>query len=176
MKFTPQQCAFVYESLLENIYCLTLENGQTLDIRFKKEYFKHLLGLHKLTDIRQLSNMSARLVYKEILSGASLLESIRKSAKYSLILDRIDYFCFLPTLMHGKIIVNFDTRVVDGETHLHNTDLILYRKIGNGYVHLTIGENLDGYYPETFFYEPTKKYITGQTLLDVVKTEILFIE
>ena len=176
LKFSVQECAYIYEALLENIYRLTLENGTVLEIRFKKEYFKNLVGLHKLTDIRHLPGMDPKRAFKEILSGSPLVPTIQKSARYFLIENRVNYFYFLPSLLHGKIVVDFDTRLVDGETLLQNTDIILYRKIGSGYVHLTIGENLECHYPETFFFEPTKKYISGQNLLDIIKTEIVFTE
>lgn len=173
MGFTVQQCAQIYAAIMDNTYRLTLENNMIIDIRFKKEQFKHLIGIHKLTDIRGLPEKDAKLLFKEIYSGVpSLLRSIQKSVNYDKIVNRVNSFYFLPTLLHGKIIIDFDPRLVDGETKLRNTEFILYNSLNDGYAHLTIGEGIDSYYPETFFFEPTKKYISRQKLVDIIKTEI----
>lgn len=64
------KCAKKYEELTKYNYILTLNCGLDIDIIFKPVSFFHLMGLHKLTDIVQLTNSkNSTLTYKNILNG-----------------------------------------------------------------------------------------------------------
>ena len=71
-----------------------------------------------------------------------------------------------------KIIIDFDKNLLD-KTNLINTVYILFKHKKDGYVHLTLGDKGKGIYPETFFYENSKRYTSEQTLLDIIDIEIL---
>lgn len=62
-----------------------------LNISFGAENFKHLLGLHKLKDIR-ISKLSSENGYIEILNGKTTFADIEKSKYFSQIIERLDYF------------------------------------------------------------------------------------
>jgi len=167
-----QQCAEIYRGLTSSIVRVTLENDQVLEIIFSSENFKHLIGLHKLTDIRSISDMPAKMAFKSALKGEISKKAIN-SKRYHLIQKRIMYFPLITALLSSKVIIDFDTSLVPGGTELSNTDYMFYRIIPDGVVHLTITEGFKGFHPESFFFDPSKKYISDQQLLDIVSVELI---
>ena len=170
---TIEECAQFYNNFIGRTYILTLENDLTVNFRFSKLHFKHLMGLEKLTDISVLSSLSADATFKKILNDKKLVAAIHRSHHFDKISDRLKYFCFMDEILRGKIIINFDPSIVQNGTFLRNTDYILYLKKQGGYINFTLGGGLDGHYPETFFFEQSKRYITGQNLLDIMNVEII---
>lgn len=172
---TLEQCVKTFDSLLYKEYILTLENGLKVIIHFEKGNFYHLIGLHKLTDLPQLcgKDSSASKIYKDIRRGKIAHKDICKSQFYYKIENRINYFSFTPDLLHSKIIIDFDKSKLSYETELQNTQYILFKRLPHGYAHLTLGDKGMGIYPETFFYEPSKRYTTDQKFLDVIRVQII---
>ena len=172
-----QECAKFYKTLMHKDFVFTLENGVKFKIFFKPSNFYHLIGLHKLTDVRQLTdaNASYSKIYKDIISGRISTKIIESSAFYNKISDRVKYFEKITDMLDkqkSKIIIDFAPELVDG-TELKNTEYILFRHLNSRYANLTIGKNDDYIYPETFFAEDSKRYISEQTLLDIVDIEII---
>lgn len=172
-----QECAKYYKTLMRKDYIFTLENGIKFKIFFKSSNFYHLIGLHKLTDVRQLTdiNTSHDKIYKDIVSGEISVKTIENSAFYSRISDRVKYFEKITDMLDkhkSKIIIDFDPELIEG-TELKNTEYILYRHLSSGYANLTIGEKDGSTYLETFFAEDSKRYISEQTLLDILDIEII---
>lgn len=172
-----RECAEFYKSLMRKDYLFTLENGINFKIFFKASGFYHLIGLHKLTDIRQLTDnsVSPDKLYKDILNGRKSSAIIEKSAFYSRISDRIKHFERIADMLDkekSKIIIDFDPELIEG-TELKNTKYILYRHLKSGYANLTLGEKDSFVYPETFFFEDSKRYISEQILLDILNIEII---
>ena len=62
-----------------------------LNIYFGAEHYKHLVGLHKLTDI-EMSSQNAETLYQEILTGKTTIQDIKKSKKFKKVEDRISCF------------------------------------------------------------------------------------
>ncbi len=173
-----QECAKFYKTLMRKDYIFTLENGIVFKLFFKASNFYHLIGLHKLKDIRQLSGDSVApdRIYKDILSGSISVKTIENSSYYTKIADRIEHFEKIADMLDKdkcKIIIDFDASVVQGGTDLLKTKYILYRLVNLSYANLTIGEDEKGPYPETFFFEVSKKYISEQNLLDVENIEVI---
>lgn len=168
-----RKCEQIFTEMLNNDYFLTLETGDILHIFFKKEHFQHLLGLHKLKDIpaAQAGAGKKQLIYKRIQRGELTMSQIRKSKYYHKIADRIQLFPMIESLFFKKAIVDFNPALL--ESCKLNAQYILYREYGTGYLQLAIGNSVSGIYPESFMYEPTKYYLSEQTLLDVVKLEIV---
>ena len=71
----------------------------------------------------------------------------------------------------NKIIINFNKELVS-DTKLDNTKFIFYKNESVGYSMLTIGKKSKQYYPETFFYEDSNRYINEQILLDIVDISV----
>ena len=175
-----QECAIFYNSLIDKDYIFTLENGIKFKLYFKPSNFYHLMGLHKLNDVRLLKINSYNKIYKDILSGIISVKTIENSAFYYKIADRVEHFGKITDMLDkekSKIIIDFNRELIGG-TELINTKYILYRDIAlydeekSGYANLTIGERQEKIYPETFFYEKSKRYISEQILLDVTDIKI----
>ena len=166
-----EECLSIYQSMMHSRFELILENNLVLSFHFDKGNLCHLLGLQKLKDIPQLQRSTGTQVYKMLLDESLSYRTLRKSKYYTQIQNRFECFHLLPMLPYGKVIVNFDRQKV-GETELINTKYILYRQVPNGVIHLTFGEKGLTQYPETFFFDPRKRYIDGQELLDVLELKV----
>ncbi len=169
-----RECAELYSTLLYKDYIFTLEGDISFKLYFKDDNFAHLLGLGKLKDIEQLQTQAQGKIYKDILNGDISHSLICNSSKYSRIEDRIQHFEEITNMLDAdkcKIIIDFDPTLVPN-TELKNTEYVLYRHIKNGYAHFTIGSKGHKIYPETFFYENSKRYVNGQHLLDVYNIEV----
>ena len=172
-----KECAEFYKSFLNKDYIFTLEGDIKFKIFFVKGNFHHLLGLGKLKDIEELNieKNKADKIYKDILSGDISIEKIENSVFYYKILNRVENFQNITDLLDidkCKIIIDFDRNLLD-DTNLINTKYILFKHKNDGYIHLTLGDKGKGIYPETFFYEGSKRYITEQVLLDIIDIEIV---
>lgn len=163
------RCAQKYAELLEKDYFLTLENGIVLHIFFKKHNFKHLLGLHKLIDLQE-SKLSSGVLFKKALNGNLTDSILKKSSFYDLIADRIAAFPDVEKVFGKKIIVDFNPLLL--ESCKLEAEYLLYTQYGEGFIILSIGNTVSEEYPESFFYERTNQYLSGQLFLDVVKLEI----
>lgn len=169
------ECVELYQTLLSKDYLFTLENNISFKLFFNPNNFVHLLGLEKLRDITYFKNNSSGNLFKLITEKQIDDSAISKSQYYSIIKSRIDYFKYLPDLLtfdkSNKIIVDFDFDKLPFTTKLHNTKFILYKRIGNVYIHLTIG-NKKTLYPETFIVEQSSQYLSEQTMLDILNIEV----
>jgi len=170
---TLEECADVYGNLLHKYFILTLEDGTTITLIFNKSAFPHLLGLHKLADLPQIKNISAAMIYKNILYNRITNKDIGKSKHIDKIADRLKYFNSIPELLNSKIIIDYNDELV-ANSKLNKTKYILFKRTPpDGYIHLSLGSNGNKIYPETFFYEGSKRYINEQILLDIVDVQII---
>lgn len=167
-----------YSKFIDKNFIYKLENGAEIEVPFKRCNFAHLLGLHKLKDINILKKLSnpnsnvANLVYKHILKKQLTYEHISKSIFFSEMSSRLDNFHFLDQLLLSEIIVNFDKSKVR-KSDL-KSDIILYEKKNNNYIHLCIAKDKKNErYPETFLVQPDKYYINKQDKVLVKSIHIL---
>ncbi len=87
-------CAKAFEHLLDVQYHIILgrKNQLTeLHLRFEPTEFHHLVGLHKLRDLR-LARGNREKIFQQILSKTICMEDIKKSRYFPEIQDRIDPF------------------------------------------------------------------------------------
>lgn len=173
-----KECAEFYCSLLNKKYIFTLENNIKFELIFLKSNFHHLLGLGKLTDISELNlkNNYADIVFKKILKGEISPQKISKSCFYHKIEKRVLYFDKITDMLNPdkcKIIIDFDKSLVSNGTNLKFTKYILYIHKNDDYIFFTLGEKNNGIYPETFFYESSKRYTDNQNLLDVLDISVV---
>ncbi len=172
-----QECAVAYATLLNKNYVFKIEGNITFEIKFSTSNFHHLLGLHKLKDLPRLLNLKPKNVYAKILSGEISAEFIEKSVHYPKIADRIKYFEHIFDVLNKekcKIIIDFDSSKVQN-CKLSDTKYILYFEIlRRNYFLLTLGQaRRNIIYPETIMFEPSAKYNSEQTLLDVYDIQVL---
>lgn len=70
-----------------------------------------------------------------------------------------------------KVIVDFNPSLL--KSCKLQAEYILYKEYKNGYLHLAIGHDVKGQYPESFFYENSNYYLSEQHFMDVKKCEIV---
>lgn len=173
------ECAKYYDTLLGKNYKYFLEDGLIIEFYFTSRGFYHIIGLHKLDDITILNNAS---LLQDIIDNKEIVKLIESSCKLSKISPRIEHFNEIENIFDINqcgFIVDFDKNLVKGETELKFTKYLLYKKLDIKYscerviplganIILTLGKNKNNkIYPETFFYEPSNKYNSGQKLLEV---------
>jgi hypothetical protein len=152
---------------------LTLENGLKIELYFAPYHFPHLLGLQYLKDIPQVVQTplnSATAIYRNIKKSYITYSDLKKSAFFSKIESRVEYFSHIGELFNQRIIIDFDpTKVKKTE---FKAKYILFKSHELGYLHLCLANDLKVFYPESYIYESSKYYTTGQTFLDIVDVEI----
>ena len=93
-----QEAAIYYKEELEDkkFHITAGKKGETMELTlcFDASNFKHLLGLHKLTDIPQMSRPSD-ILYQQILDGKTHLADISESTHYEEINTRLENFFYL---------------------------------------------------------------------------------
>lgn len=179
-KTNIQECAVLYQQLLDKRFIFTIEGDITFTIEFQKGNFHHLFGLHKLRDQQVLivkkPDNDATAIYEKILKQEIPPSVVEQSVHYSKIENRIKYFDkIFDTLDKDKckIIIDFDPAKV-GDSTLRNTKYILYVRMPGGYFLFTLGMvRGKKVYPETMFFEPSAMYNNNQTLLDVYDIKVV---
>ena len=160
-----------------------LDNGEKISITYKEENFAHLIGLHKLKDLQLIqfwldkSNKTVKLstVIKRIKSETFTDSTIKSSIFYNQIQDRYESFSYdnLTTLNYTDVIVNFNPTIINSKI---KSDYILFEeKANNEFNHLCLAKDkIKGiWYIETFFHEPTDKYLLRQTIVKIKNFRLL---
>lgn len=158
-----------------------LANGLVIEFKFRKTSFVHLAGLHKLKDIPLIQTYSAKSgfasqIISKIKKGNFTEFDVKSSKYFPLIQKRYENFTLenLFSLSYTDVVVDFDISKV-AKSKLVNTKYILFEKDSqNGNRQLCIANDATGgYYPETFFYEPSDYYLKNQTLEKVKKFQMV---
>lgn len=178
-----KECAEFYETLLNKNYIFKLDDGSSFEIFFLRKNFHHLIGLEKLEDIDSVNVKynSPELIYKMILNGSISAKTISKSPFYHKISERVENFQKIKDMLdiekNNKVIVDFDRTLVKNEnstyTKLINTKYILYINEDFKYIIFTLGKVSSKIFPETFFCEHSKKYVTKQNYLGIIDIEVV---
>lgn len=172
---------YEYKSIVNYKFVYELSNGEILEYRLRQTEFPHLLGLHKLTDIPVIQqfrdpdkpNISAKYILSRIKKEELLTDDIvRASSEFQKIQDRYDSFTKenLLTLSYTDVIIDFDPALVGSS--LRAKYILFEKKITGGYTHLCIGCGKNGSYAESFFYQPSDRYIVNQHIFSVHRATI----
>lgn len=132
------ECAKGFEKLLSKKYHIIIgRKGKAveLNIRFEDVEFHHLIGLHKLKELR-VSRGNRAKIFTDILSGKIFLSDIEKSRYYDTIKDRLEPLAKIETLFdNNKLIFRYDEKkqtfsVIEAEyllsTPYENTDVYIF--------------------------------------------------
>lgn len=171
-----------FEHYLEPyLYEFELEGGEVITLKFNRDNFCHLLGIHKPAE-RAFGQKSPR-VYgykgskgynrvknKEITKKS--LKALNKSA-YKDMRDSIVNFYLIHKMLENPKAVYYTTTV----NKITAVDLLIYSKENKSYIHLGIikREKQKYYAPSTFLIEPITdqstgtKFIDGQTPVNINK-------
>ncbi len=154
-----------------------LENGMTIDFKYREENFIHLLGLHKLRDIQLIqmlndrSNKKVRVKYviSRIKKGKFTDAMVKKSVFYGSIEERYKNFSYenLTSLSYTDAIINFKPSIIHSK--IKSDYLLFEQKSDKEYNHLgiAIDNNTQSRYIETFFHQKSDMYIKGQEVVKV---------
>ena len=165
----------VYETLSKNKYQIIIEDGTVINLRFKKENYHHLAGFQHLTDFRDISNprQGKKRFFDDVKEQRIKTEKVQRSAKYSIIENRLRYFDRIGQIMvpgQQKIIVCFDDSLL--RTKIEAV-YFLYKKEGQPYsdgylvcmLFLGYDKSSGTYFPTTYVVEDSNRYLSGQEYL-----------
>lgn len=176
-----KECLNVFKSMMGKDYYITLEGGLIIKVFFARKHFHHLIGLHKLTDIRPVvankTTNTTTTIFNNIQKGRITYEQISKSSHFSEMSDRIDNFHYTNILLTQKVIINFDKNLVPSAPQKIpdiKAEYILYTINSGNYLHLCLGKDIAGYYyPETYLVHPNDYYVVGQAELTVKSINVV---
>lgn len=153
---------FYKEHLVGRKFHLTAaKSGKIIefDIAFNADNFKHLVGLHKLTDI-PLIQRGGNIIYRQILTGQTTLEDIKKSYFFKDVEKRLDNFSEIKDVLTAKKLM---LKSSHGYFNSIRADFLLTkRKSEYGYAHLFLGKDKDKdnfTFPVTFIIHPDNLYL-----------------
>ena len=129
-----------------------------LDILFKAEHYKHLVGLHKLKDT-PIAGRNSELVYKQILEGKTTYADISRSEFLNEMEDRLDVFNRIRDTLFTPTTLRQSSR---GEFKTIKADFLLSKSDENaGNLHLFLKGDKEGLtIPVTFFARQDTSYLT----------------
>lgn len=178
--------ALLYKELSEMNYSMILENGQVIELRFPTKSYHHLVGLHKYTDIAEVTvnkqmGRSQVSIFNNILRGKITEYDLQTSAHYTdETADRLRSFLNVKALLSNQatIIPDFDINKVPFNTKIES-DLLLFRTVvettvGTIYMHLFFiyDEHYNFYAPVTFFENYSDAYIKNQRTLAIQEVKV----
>lgn len=160
----------------------TLADASLITYTYDEKAFLHLLGIHKLVDLqliqfwqdKSVKSVKLDTVIKKIKQEKFTDTEVRSSTHFGKIQDRYDSFNYnnLTTLNYTDAIVDFDPSIIGSK--LKSKHILFEQKRNGNYNHMGIALDPSGYrYIESFFNEPTNKYITGQTIIPVSTFKII---
>ena len=170
-----------YSDYLRLVGCrvvYSLDDGTKIDFIYEKENFIHLAGLHKLKDIQLIQfyndklnkSVKAKDVLRKIKNEDFTEAMIKRSSEFPKIEKRYNNLTYekLTSMSYTDAIINFNPVSLNSSI---KSNYLLFEQEDTGYNHLGIAldSTVPKRYIETFFHEPSKKYITGQTVVKIVK-------
>ena len=166
----------VYEKLRMHKYRITVENGVSFILDFKKKRYHHLAGFQHLKDKPHLSTLvKDKTAFYNALSIKGITEQeVVSSQKFALIEERFRFFDQLLSIMaegEGRIIIDYDQSKTKGSEI--KAKFMLYKRNGTPFKEefrcfsLFIGYDprTEEYYPATYIVEHSNKYTNDQTPL-----------
>lgn len=171
---TLQACAKAFENLLPIKYHILIgRKGKSVDltVSFEAVEFHHLVGLHKLHDLR-LSRANREKVFSQILSGDITLEDVKKSRYFSNIQKRLEPFLALETLFDkNDLIFRYNQKLQS--LSLIEAEYLLSTPYGytDIYIFLDQKEGTDNFFCRSFFPREEKDYTKGQAVYTLLRKE-----
>lgn len=154
-----QAAVFYAENLANRKFKLVAGKKGTkieLTIVFGSEHFKHLAGLHKLTDLPICKRDSAN-VYKEILDKKTNISDLQKSRFFCEVEKRLNDFCKIKTTLLSP---NLMLKSLNGYFLGITADYLLSQNENHtDYAHLFLKVKNDIVVPVTFFIRDDDKYL-----------------
>lgn len=102
---------FYTDHICQFLFNYHLENGQKIEVKFERNNFPHLLGLHKFKRISAIDKAEAILekILSEEITASKLKESENRLFDSPMISDRLMFFPTLMTVLENSdFILKFD--------------------------------------------------------------------
>lgn len=167
-------CAKSFEHMLSVKYHITIgRKGKSvkLTIGFEAVEFHHLIGLHKLRDLR-LSRANREKIFYQIIRGDITLDDIKKSRYFSSIQQRLEPFSKIESLFDkNEIIFRYNQKLqsfsfIEAEyllsTPYEHTDI---------YIFLDHKDKEEEFFCRSFFPKEDKDYTKNQAVYTLLKKE-----
>ena len=169
-----QSCAKAFEHLLDFQYHIIIgRKGKSveLNILFDPTEFHHLVGLHKLHDLR-IARENRDKVFQQILTGNISINDLKKSQYFPNIQKRIEPFIQIENFLdNNKLIFRYNQKLqtfslIEAEyllsTPYENTDI---------YIFLDRQKEPDYFFCRSFFQKEEKDYTKGQAIFTLLIKE-----
>lgn len=168
------ECAVAYQKLLDVTYKIIIgRKGKLTElvIGFEPVYFHHLIGLHKLSDLR-IARANREKVFQEILDGKITYKSVSQSKYFHLIEHRFSPFANIEKLFdQNHLIFRYNARL--NQFSLIEADYLLSMQHDKNDIYIFIAENkVTGFYfCRSFFPREQKDYTKGQAIYTMLYKE-----
>lgn len=139
-----------------------------VDIIFRSEHFKHLIGIHKLTDIPE-SKIPSNILLSEVLKKRITNNDLLKSEYYHVMVERINYFNEIRnTLFEKEIMLG---KINEQSFKTIKADFLMTKNYDFGITELFLKNKAEGIaIPCTFFSDIKNNYLDNTerwTVLDI---------
>lgn len=168
------ECAIAYQKLMDIAYHIILgRKGKLteLQIHFEAVGFHHLIGLHKLKDLR-IARANREKVFQEILNGKITYQFVSQSKYFHLIEQRFPPFSNFESLLdHNQLVFRYNTKL--NQFSLIEADYLLSTPFGQNdiYIFLAKHDNAEWYFCRSFFPKEQKDYTLGQAIYTILYKE-----
>ena len=160
-------CAKAFEKLLDTQYFVTVAHkGNKIDfsIEFEIVDFHHLIGLHKLKDLR-IAREEREDVFQKILDGKITDKDIKRSRHFSEIERRLELFINFEDILDSNRLV-FRYITPPSQFSLIQAEFLLSTPYQNEEVYIFVDKkekSNEKYFCRSFFPKTNKDYSVGQT-------------
>lgn len=173
------ECAASYQKLLGVNYKIILgRKGKLIELRicFEPLHFHHLIGLHKLTDLR-IARENREKVFNRILSGAVTYDSIARSRYFRIAEQRMEPFShFEEILDQNRLVFRYNDK--KNLFSLIEADYLLSTPYGCTDIYIFVAEThgKGTYFCRSFFPKEDRDYTAGQTIYTMLYKEKIYLD
>lgn len=169
-----QECAKAFEKLLDKKYHIVIgRKGKSadIDLAFEAVDFHHLIGLHKLKDLR-LSRGNREKVFKDILSGHILFPDLEQSLYFNQIEKRIEIFSDLEKILDdNRLVFKYNEKAHSFSLIQAEYLLSTLYKTNEIYIFLDRRKAEEQFFCRSFFPKESKDYTIGQAVYTLLFKE-----
>lgn len=168
------ECAIAYQKLLNTAYRIILgrKGKQTkLSIYFETVGFHHLIGLHKLRDLR-IARENREKVFHDILNGKITYSSLLQSKYFDFIQQRFLPFSNLESLLdQNRLVFRYNKKL--NCFSLIEADYLLSTPYAETdiYIFLAKQDDTGQYFCRSFFPKEQKDYTERQAIYTMLYKE-----
>ena len=169
-----QSCAKAFEHLLDFQYHIIIgRKGKSveLNILFDPTEFHHLVGLHKLHDLR-IARENRDKVFQQILTGNISINDLKKSQYFPNIQKRIEPFIQIKNFLDSnKLIFRYNQKLQTFS--LIEAEYLLSTPYENTYIYIFLDRQKepDYFFCRSFFQKEEKDYTKGQPIYTLLIRE-----